>query len=763
VDLLDMPAKEGVSNRNASVEDMFQKARKLKPEPFFSDAETRRIRLGNFDDHLDRLAEADWVIEVIVERLDIKRKLMERVEKHARPDAIISSNTSGLSIADIAEERSKGFRQRFLGTHFFNPPRYLKLLEVIPGPDTDSSVVERVSEFARLRLGKGVVVAKDTPCFIGNRIGVYVMMHAARAAVEGGYTIEEIDAMTGKLLGRPKSATFRTADVVGLDTLILVADHLHETLGDEMYKVPDAIRKMVDKKLLGAKTGGGFYKKVGKDILSINFKTLEYEPAKPMDLKSIDKYEETSGLKNRLEAAYNDKRRVGEFVRPHLQETMGYSVHCLREIADSPADIDNAMKWGFGWKMGPFEIWDTLGFEKIVSDLRHSHTGLPEWVGSMRVDGANGWHKAESGGGVSIYIPERAGYAEQKKREDEISIPALARASRKPLYENAEVSLLDMGDGVALFEFHSKGNTLGAKVMKGLQDSLDFIEGGGDWRGMVIGNEGENFSFGANLGEVAMKVVGEKLTAGLATGLLGSVDDMIAEFQNILQRVHYFSKPVVVAAHQMALGGGCEMIMASPHPVAASESYIGLVELGVGLIPAGCGTMRMVKWAHRNAASEEPADVQAWLAKAFKQIATAEVATSARKAQQAGFLPLDTPIVMQAERRFHVAKTEVLRLSEEGYAPPSRDPILVLGAPAKATFRVAANNLKAGRFATEYDAFLAGKLAHIMVGGDLTGPTLVDEQYLLDLERETFLSLLGEKKTQDRVKHILTKKKPLRN
>ncbi len=754
VHLLDIAA-EG-PNKNAIVEKNFKRAQKLKPSPLFTEKVVRRIKLGNFDEHFDRVGEVDWIIEAVIERLDIKQQVMARVEEVAREDAVISTNTSGLPLHRIAEGRSESFRQRFLGTHFFNPPRYLKLLEIIPLPDTRRDVLERVVWFGRLHLGKGIVIAKDTPNFIANRIGVYAMMLAMQAVLRGEYTIEEIDALTGPLIGHPKSATFRTADLVGLDTLIHVAENLYENVphdeSRDVFKVPEVLKKMVEKGLLGAKSGAGFYKKVDGKIYSINLETLEYEPPEPINLERLERYQQIEDLRERFKALYEDKGRIGKFIRWHTLNTLGYSARRIPEITERPADIDRAMQWGFGWKLGPFETWDVLGFDRVIQDAEAEQVVIPDWVLEMPRMDARSFYRGEGPTRESFVYGK--GYQPDAPPPDEISLAYIKKDPERTLWENPETGILDMGDGVLLLEFRSKANAIGRMVIEGMNQAIDMVEEG-DYRGLIIGNEGDHFSVGANLLEVAMAA---------QQGAFDQIEQMVHAFQKVCQRIYYAAKPVVVAVHQRALGGGCEVTMASPYPVAAAESYIGLVELGVGLIPAGGGCMRMSARAHERAPTEHPSHVAPYLRNAFETIAMARVALSAREAQELGFLPDHAPVVMNDARRFFVAKQEVIRLFEQGYAPPPyRNAILVLGATARAQFEAGVYNLYQGRFISEYDRYLASRLAYVLTGGDITAPSFVTEDYLLDLEREVFMSLLGEQKTQERIMHMLMHRKPLRN
>ncbi len=752
--LLDMPA-DG-DNPRAHVEKLFGRAKKASPNPFFTEKTARRVTLGTFEHDWDKLEDVDWIVEAVVEKMGIKRDLMERVDDVVGDDTVVSTNTSGLSVNDIIEGRSPAFQANFLGTHFFNPPRYLKLLELVPTDHTARDVIERVEWFGRLHLGKGVVRANDTPSFIANRIGVYALMQAVRAFTNGAYTIEEIDTLTGTVAGREKSATFRTADLVGLDVMKDVADNLVDKLsreeGAEDYQLPPLVEQLIERGSTGDKADEGFYKKVEGEIRSINPETLEYESPEKERLEGLEEIRAIDNLDERLRALYTADGRVGGFFREHTLSILAYSARCIPAVTDRPADVDRAMRWGFGWKKGPFETWDALGFDRVLSDLRRGDYTVPSWIDEMEGQGAAAFYRGRAAD-RTVYQPGD-GYVDDPLPDDEIHLDVIKDDAANILWKNPEAQLIDLGEGVALYEFQSKGNSIGRDVIEGLLEVIDRVETGA-YRGLVIGNEGKSFSYGANLGEITMAAT---------QGEFDQIDRMIELFQRMTQRIRYASKPVVVAVHQRVLGGGCEMAMASPFPVAAAESYIGLVELGVGVIPAGGGCMMLAARAHERAASEHPSQIQDQLRPVFETVGKAEVATSARQAQEYGFLPDNASIVMNDARRLYVAKREVIRLFEEGYAPPPRrTDIKVLGEPTRAAFNAMAYNLKEGGYATEYDAYLAGQLAYVLTGGDMAGPALVDEEYLLELEREVFMSLLGEKKTQERMTHMLMNKKPLRN
>jgi 3-hydroxyacyl-CoA dehydrogenase len=824
VHLLDI-ASAG-EDKNQIVESAFKRALKLSPPIFFTEKTARRVTLGNFDQHFDRLKTVDWVIEVIVEDLKIKQELMARIEATVKPNTIVSTNTSGLPVAKIVEGRSESFKRYFLGTHFFNPPRYLKLLELIPTPDTAPLVLAKIKEFGRIRLGKGIVVAKDTPNFIANRVGVFATMLGFQT-LEEGYTIPEIDVLTGTLVGRPKSATFRTADLVGLDVLSLVIQHLyHATPMDErheLFAMPAVLQGLVAAGALGAKTGAGFYQKVKGEILSLNPLTRSYESQPAMNLGDVDKIAKVHDLGDRLRQLYADQGRAGEFFRKSTLLMLNYCAHRVPGIADDFVDIDRALCWGFGWEMGPFAMWDQLGFTNVMADMQAAGMVIPTWVFELQTARAEGFYASKTmlkmshnmlshnmlshnmlsdnmlsdnmmtsmaatyGGEMAIgnemssdsttmnrpLAPNSGGTGIKAPRigdldaYDEIHLDTIKADPDNILWQNSEAALLDLGYGVALYEFRSKGNTLSMKVLEGLDEVMTLVERG-EFRGLVIGNDSANFCGGANLAEMAMMAKSDM-------AMLGNIDPaelversaisgLIEKFQGLLQRIYYSPYPIVGAIQGRALGGGAELVMAMPHVVAAAESYIGLVELSVGLIPGAGGIMRMVSRATKRAASEMPSHILPFLRTAFETIATAKVSSSAYEAQELGFLPADAVILMNGDRRIFVAKEEVLRLDREGYCPPvENNAIMLLGKPARAMLDYAAYVFEQGGYASEYDRFLANKLAYVMTGGELSAPAIVPESYLLQLERETFVPLLQQPKTQERIAAMLTMKKPLRN
>ncbi len=761
VHLLDVPAAvddTAKKDKNALIVAAFERAKKQSPPIFFSDKGVHRIELGNYEDHFHRLADVDWIIEAVVENLEIKQQLMARLDGVVKADAVISSNTSGLPIHQISAGRTAHFRQHFLGTHFFNPPRYLKLLELIPTEETDALVLARMMWFSREYLGKGVVLAKDTPNFIANRIGLFATLLGMQA-LDKGYSIEEIDTLTGPLIGRPKSATFRTADLVGLDTLKYVATHLYQAVPEdeqrEIFTVPPLLCDLVKAGALGAKAGRGFYQKAHGDIFSVNSKTLAYEPAKPLQLEGISEISSHPQLAERLRSLYQLPGRGGDLFRQMTWSLLSYSACRLLEIADSPLEIDQAMRWGFGWEMGPFEMWDALGIQALQADLHSHQLPVPTWVEEMAQKNETFYQRNPLNHSLNVKIVTgEPGYQRVVRSKSEILVSELSALPNRLLWQNTESALLDMGKGVVLFEFRSKGNTLSNEVIKGLEQVLDWLETA-DYHGLVIGNDSEHFCGGANLVEIGHMA---------QTGDWDAVAHLITHFQSLLQRIHHYHKPIVAAVRGRALGGGCELVMACPRVVAAAESNIGLVELGVGLIPGAGGIMRMVERAADRAASHAPSHIQPFLTHAFQTIALGKVSTSAEEAQQFGYLLPTTQIIMNSDNRLYVAQEEVLRLSHQGYRPlPERDDIWALGQPGRAVLEHMAYVLEQGGFASAYDRYLASQLAYVMTGGELSAPTRVSADYLLQLERENFVPLLKNVKTQARMAHLLQFKKPLRN
>jgi 3-hydroxyacyl-CoA dehydrogenase len=717
----------------------------------------RRISTGNFDDNMKEIASCDWVIEVVVENLNVKKIVFENVEKYRKPGTLITSNTSGIPIHLMAEGRSEDFQKHFCGTHFFNPPRYLKLLEIIPTAKTDPEVVKFLMHYGDLYLGKTTVLCKDTPAFIANRVGIFSIMEVLNVMNELDLNIDEVDKLTGPVIGRPKSATFRTADVVGLDTLIKVANNLHAGLPEDeardAFKLQAYITNMDEKKWYGDKTGQGFYKKSknasGKtEILTLNLKTMEYGPQQKAKFATLEQTKTIDKLRDRFKVLLAGKDKAGDFYRKSFAGIFKYVSHRIPEITDELFKIDDAMKAGFGWELGPFETWDSVGAERGIKMMEELGKKPAQWVYDMLASGAKSFYKVEDGARKFYDIPSKS-YKTIPGTEEFIILDTLR--TNKVVWENSGVTLFDIGDGILNLEFHTKMNTLGGEVIEGINKAITIAEK--DYRGLVIGNDGSNFSAGANLALVFMYAVEQEYD---------EIDFMIRAFQNTMMRVRYSSIPVIVAPYNMALGGGCEITLHADKVAAHAETYIGLVEFGVGLIPAGGGTK---EFTLRCSDAYQEGDIQLnTLKNYYMNIATARVATSAHEAKQMHILRDGDLIVMNRSRQIAEAKMLAIELAEEGYTQQKqRRDIKVLGKSALGMFFAGANSMYSGKYISAHDKLISEKLAYIMCGGDLSAPTLVSEQYLLDLEREAFLSLTGEKKTLERIQSILTTGKPLRN
>ncbi len=729
------------------------------PSPLYRKSEVSRIKTGNFDDHLKDIAGCDWTIEVVVERLDIKQSLYERVEQFRKPGTLITSNTSGIPIHLLAEGRSDDFRANFCGTHFFNPPRYLKLLEVIPTPDTKPDVVAFLMHYGDLYLGKTTVLAQDTPAFIANRVGVFAIMDVLRIMQELGLTVEEVDKLTGPVIGHAKSATFRTSDVVGLDTLMNVANGLAQNLPDDkakaVFALPDFLKKMGENKWLGDKTGQGFYKKVkgegGKsEIQALDLATLEYKPGAKVKFATLELTKSLDALAPRFGVLAGGQDKAGEFYRKSFGSLFAYVSNRIPEITDALYKIDDALRAGFGWDMGPFETWDALDVAKGAELAAAEGKALAPWVTEMLAAGHSTFYQVSAAGVRQYYDLRTKSYQPIPGVENFIILDNL-RASGKVLWKNAGASVLDLGDGILNVEFHSKMNALGQDVVEGILKGVEMAENG--YRGLVIGNDAPAFSAGANLGLVYMQAVEQEFD---------ELNLMIAQFQNAMMRLRYSSIPVVGAPHGLALGGGCELNLHCDRVVAAAETYMGLVEFGVGLIPGGGGTKEMTL---RTAAKYEDGEPEYNLLRnTYMTISTAKVSTSAAEAMDLGYLRRGDEIVVNGARVLAEAKRAALELADAGYTQPvPKTNIKVHGRGALGMFMSGVYAMKTGNYISAHDQKIADKLAWVMCGGDLSAPTEVSEQYLLDLEREAFLSLAGERKTLERIQSILTTGKPLRN
>ncbi len=761
-ELNDFEKKKGLtmedkSVRNRIVTDAFNSAVKSNPAPLYDKAFASRIALGNFDDDMAKIKDYDWTIEVVVENLDIKKKVFDQVEKYRTLGTLITSNTSGIPIHLMLDGRSEDFQKHFCGTHFFNPPRYLKLLEIIPTPKTDPEITDFLMHYGDLYLGKTTVLAKDTPAFIANRVGIYAILKVIESMQKFGLNVDEIDKLTGPVIGRPKSATFRTSDVVGLDTLVKVANGLYAGLpndeGRDTFKLPDVVGKLMEKNWLGDKTGQGFYKKTKDDkgkteILTLNLKSLEYEPKQKASFGTLEATKPIENLKERFKVLFSGKDKAGEFYRDSFYALFKYVTNRIPEIADELYKIDDAICAGFGWEVGPFETWDAVGIEKTVAKMEEMGYKPNQWVYDMLAAGITSFYTAKDG--VRHYYDITSKSYKPVPGADAYIILDNIREN-KVLWKNSGTTIFDLGDGVLNIEFHTKMNTLGGEVIEGINKAFDMAEK--SYHGLVIGNQGAQFSAGANLGMVFMYAIEQEFD---------EVDFMIRHFQNTMMRVRYSSVPVVVAPHGLTLGGGCEMSLHADRIQAAAETYIGLVEVGVGLIPGGGGTKELTK---RVSDGLETGDVELnALQNAFMNIATAKVATSAEEARGMHILrPVDA-ISINKDRQIADAKAAVLELAEAGYTQPIQAKnIKVQGKTGMALFMAGVNGMRMGNYISDHDLKIANKIAYVMCGGDLSYPQEVTEQYLLDLEREAFLSLTGEKKTLERIQSILTSGKPLRN
>ncbi len=750
---------ENKAFRNRIVDESLQAALKSNPSPIYNKDFAKRIKTGNFEDNMKDIASCDWIIEVVVENIKIKKIIFDQVEQYRKPGTLVTSNTSGIPIHLMLEGRSEDFQKHFCGTHFFNPPRYLKLLEIIPTEKTDPEVVDFFMHYGDLYLGKTTVLAKDTPAFIANRVGVYAIMEVVKIMEELDLGIEEVDKLTGPVIGHAKSATFRTTDVVGLDTMIKVSTNLYEALPNDeardIFKVPAYIKKMEENYWLGDKTGQGFYKKTkgadgSRQILALDLKTLEYNPSQKIKFATLEQTKTIERLNDRFKVLVKGKDVAGEFYRKMFAGLFQYVTNRIPEIADELYKIDDALKAGFGWEVGPFETWDAIGVRKGIEIMEAEGKKPAAWVQEMLDGGNESFYKVD-GGKRKFYDIDSKSYKLIPGTESFIILENLRATEGNIVWKNAGATLFDIGDGILNLEFHTKMNTLGAEVIEGINKAISIAEK--DYRGLVIANEGANFSAGANLAMVFMYAIEQEFD---------EIDFMIRQFQNTMMRVRYSSIPVVVAPHGLTLGGGCEMTMHADTVQAAAETYIGLVEVGVGLIPGGGGTKEL---ALRSSDMYQPGDTELnILQNNFMNIATAKVATSAHEAREMNLLRSFDKITLNRSRQISDAKATCIALAEAGYTQPKqRTDIKVQGRTGIALFMAGINGMKLGRYISAHDEKIAQKLAYVICGGDLSYPQLVSEQYLLDLEREAFLSLTGEKKTLERIQSILTSGKPLRN
>ncbi len=742
--------------KNRIVQNSFDSTLKSNPAALYSKKFASRVKLGNFTDDMAKIKNFDWTIEVVVENLEVKKKVYEEVEKYRTPGTLVTSNTSGIPIHLMAEGRSEDFQKNFCGTHFFNPPRYLKLLEIIPTAKTDPEVARFLMHYGDLFLGKTTVLCKDTPAFIGNRVGIYGLLKVIDSMRKFDLSVDEIDKLTGPVIGRPKSATFRTSDVVGLDTLVKVSNNLYAGLvkdeGREMFKLPEIVTKLEQNKWLGDKTGQGFYKKTKNakgetEILTLDLKTLEYKVKTKAKFSTLEATKAIDKLKDRFKVLLAGKDKAGDFYRDAFFGLFQYVTQRIPEISDELYRIDDAVCGGFGWELGPFETWDAAGLEKSIPAMEAAGYKPNQWVYDMLAGGNKSFYKVEGGQKKYYDIPSKS-YKTILGKEDFI---ILENKSENVVWKNPGAKIIDLHDGVLNFSWNTKGFTLGSEVIEGLDKAIDLAEK--EYRGLVIGHQGADFSLGANLGLVFMYAIEQEYD---------EIDFMIKHFQNTVMRIRYSSIPVVVCPQSRTLGGGCEMTMHADIAQAAAETYIGLVEVGVGLIPGGGGTKEFTKRVS-DALEEGDVELNA-LQNAFMNIATARVATSAEEAREIGILKKLDRVSMNKDRQIGDAKETVIELANAGYTmpQPARN-IKVQGRTGQALFLAGLQGMKMGNYISEHDAKVARWIANVMCGGDLTSPQEVSEQYLLDLEREAFLSLTGEKKTLERIQAILTGGKPLRN
>ncbi len=762
----DVAADAKAAEKNKIVNDALQAALKSNPSPVYTKDVIKRITTGNFDDNMKDIASADWIIEVVIERLDIKQHVYEKVEQFRKQGTLITSNTSGIPIHLLSQGRSDDFKKHFCGTHFFNPPRYLRLLEIIPTPDTDPAVVDFLMHYGDLYLGKATVLAKDTPAFIANRIGVFSIMSIFHIMDKLGLTVDEIDGLTGPIIGRPKSATFRTADVVGIDTLVKVAKGVAENCptdeAKEIFNIPSWLEKVVTNNWLGDKSGQGFFKKIkipltegspeerksDKEIHVLNLQTLEYAPRNKAKFATIEAAKPVEDLKQRLKILAAGQDKAGEFYRQFHFSLFSYISHRIPEISDELYRVDDAMKAGFGWEIGAFESWDVVGVENTLKQMQDAGYKVASWVNEMITAGNKTFYKIEKGKRL-YYDAASKSYKEIPGAE---SFIVLNNYGDKTVWKNSACRLYDIGDGVAALEWSTKMNSIGGEVLEGIQKSIATAEE--KFKGLVIANDGPNFSAGANVGMIFMFAIEQEYD---------ELDMAIRMFQNTMMRARYSSVPVVVAPHGLTLGGACELSLHADKVCAAAETYIGLVELGVGLIPGGGGTKEFVLRAADEMHEDEPETNT--LKHRFFNIATAKVATSGFEGYEIGMLRkgLDEVVVNQS-RRIAEAKKSVIELYDQGYVTPvQRKDIKVLGRSALGALYAGINGMWRANYATDHDATVAKKLAYVMCGGDLSEQSLVSEQYLLDLEREAFLSLCGERKTLERIQAVLKTGKPVRN
>ncbi len=737
--------------RNRMSATSIQKLLKQKPAPLAVKKNLALIEAGNLEDDLVKLKDVDWVIEVVVENLNVKKQVFEKVDQHRKPGSIISSNTSGISVEAMVEGRSEDFQKHFLGTHFFNPPRYLKLLEVIPTQYTAPEVLSFMKTFGEDVLGKGVVVAKDTPNFIANRIGTYGLLVTVQEMLKAGLSVGEVDSITGPLIGRAKSATFRTLDVVGLDTFYHVANNVYEKVEGkekEVFEIPAFLKAMVEKGWLGSKSGQGFFLKKGKEILELDPVTLEYGPRKKLSTPAVELSKQEKGTANKLKALVYADDKAGQFLWNTMAKSLVYSAQLLGEIADDIVSIDRAMKWGFGWETGPFETWDAIGVEKSVAKMKEAGLEVPAWITEMLEKGHSSFYLEENG---ELFFYDNGQYRLVEFNPKALDLKKI-KDQKGVIKKNSGASLIDIGDGVALLEFHSPNNAIGLDIVQMINYAVEEVEK--NYKGLVIGNQGKNFCVGANLAMMLMEVQDDNIY---------ELDMIVRHLHSALLKVKYSPKPVVAAPFGMTLGGGAEVCLPAAHIQASAETYMGLVEVGVGLLPGGGGNKELYMKHLENLPNGVPFDLQTIANKVFETIATAKVSTSAEEARENNFLSKSDGISFNNDHLLYDAKQAVLALHEKGYKAKVRRKVPVVGETGYATLLLGAEAMRLSGYISEHDLKIAKKIAYVIAGGKVPFGTEVDEQYLLDLERQAFLSLISEPKSQQRMQHMLVKGKPLRN
>jgi len=753
--LLDVVSRE-TADRSQAARSGLARLKEMKPPPFFLPELEQLITVGNFEDDLPQLADVDWVIEAVVEDLKIKQDLLTRISPIIRPGTLVSTNTSGLPVWEISQGLRADLRSHFLGAHFFNPPRYMRLLEIIPVSQTLPETIRAAAAWGREILGKGIVMSKDTPGFLANRFGTFAVCHAIQLMFEGEYSIEAVDLLSGPLTGKPKSGIFRTLDLIGIDTFVRVADHLFNSIpGDEMkgcFKVPEPIRQMCARKLLGEKTGQGFYKRGRNangesEISVIDFNTFQYRPRQKSQFASVEKAKGVGALGERIRALMSGQDKASEFVRKTTAAALAYASRRIPEITDHILDLDHAMRWGFQWEMGPFALWDALGFSETIPLIEQEGFKVAEWAKEMIAAGKTSLYRTEANA-TSLYDVAAHDYKQVSIDGKIIELSAIKQTPDRVIAENAGASLIDLGDRIWCLEFHTKMNVIGDDILRLAEQALDAFADRCD--GLVIGNQAEHFSVGANLMLILMLAQEDEWD---------EIEAAIRRFQTVNQRIKYAQKPVVAAPHGMALGGGCEIVLHAPLVCASAESYLGLVEVGAGVIPAGGGTTEMVHRAQERGKQKKPAEA---LKEAFQTIALAKVSTSAYEARKLGLLRDSATFVMNRAYLLYEAKQLALSRAAQ-YKPFPKQKLLAMGKSLYDALASTIDGMRESGQISEHDALIAKKLARVMAGGDAPSSQEVGEQHFLDLEREVFLSLCGEKKTQERMAHILKTGKPLRN